>query len=195
MTSSSTQDALDRQLLRRVADRDREAFRRLYDRYYRRLFNYVFSVIRRPEMVEEVVDDVLIAVWRGAESFAGRSRVSTWIFGIAYRQAMKALRRRSPELDTLESEPRDRERGPEGLMMRRELSSILGRALDRLSPEQRAVVELTYFEGCSYPEIAEIVDCPVNTVKTRMFYARRKLREILPELGIDDPSGSREVEG
>ncbi|HEY4573032.1 MAG TPA: sigma-70 family RNA polymerase sigma factor, partial [Thermoanaerobaculia bacterium] len=79
--------------------------------------------------------------------------------------------------------------GPESLLARRELASVLGRAMAQLPPEQRAVVELTYYQGCSYPEIAAIVGCPVNTVKTRMFHARRRLREVLPGLGVSGYAG------
>lgn len=187
---------VDHRLLRRISRGDREAFEELYRRYHRRLFGYVFKVTRRQELVDEVLDDTLLAVWQGAGSFGGRSRPSTWIFGIAYRKSLKAIRRLSredeargaapgvepPEPDDLPASPD----GPESLMVRRELSSTLGRALGELPPEQRAVVELTYAHGCSYREIAEIVGCPVNTVKTRMFHARRRLRELLPKLGVSD---------
>lgn len=180
----------DRHLLRRIARSDLSAFEELYDRYHQRLFGYVFKITRSPDLVEEVVDDTLLAVWRGARSFRGSSRPSTWIFGIAYRKSLKALERlprerggeSAQEPDELEAPAP----GPESLMVRRELASTLGRALATLSPEQRAVVELTYVHGFSYPEIAEIVGCPANTVKTRMFYARRRLRELLPELGVPD---------
>ena len=186
----------DRRLIRRIARGDRAAFEELYHRYYRRLFGYVFKVTRRQELVDEVLDDTLLAVWQGAGSYGGRSRVSTWIFGIAYRKSLKALARLPRERATAPSSPETEApdpdelpappEGPESLRERRDLASVLGRALAQLSPEQRTVVELTYAHGCSYPEIAEIVGCPVNTVKTRMFHARRRLRELLPKLGITD---------
>lgn len=188
----SRETTSDHDLLRRIARRDRHAIRELYERYYRRLFAYVFKITRRPEVVEEVLNDVMLAVWRQAGEFSGRSRPSTWIFGIAYRQTMKALRRQrrhaaagedGPEPDGLESRS---EPGPESLMAQRELASVLGGALATLPPEQRAVVEMTFYHGFSYPEIAEIVDCPVGTVKTRMFHARRKLREALSGLGLGE---------
>ncbi|HEX5758722.1 MAG TPA: sigma-70 family RNA polymerase sigma factor [Thermoanaerobaculia bacterium] len=183
----------ERALLQRVAARDRKAFEALYHLYYRRLFGYVFKLTRRPELVEEVVNDVLLAVWQGAARFDGRSRPSTWVFGIAYHKALKALARAggrpaAGEDERAAPEPVDTE-GPESLMARRELQSTLGRALATLSPEQRAVVELTYVYGCSYQEISDVIGCPVNTVKTRMFHARRKLRELLPALGIGSHAG------
>jgi RNA polymerase sigma factor (sigma-70 family) len=129
-------------LLRRIADGDRGAFEELYHRYHRRLFGYVFKVTRRQELVDEVLDDTLLAVWQGAASFGGRSRPSTWIFGIAYRKSLKALRRlsreRGPEASTQGSEPPEPDElpappdGPESLMVRRELGSALGRALAEL---------------------------------------------------------------
>ena len=176
-------------LIRRVAAGDAAAFRDLYRRYHRRVFAYVSRITRRPDRAEEVVDDVLLAVWRGAERFDERSKPSSWILGIAYRQALKTLRRgRSIETreecandETLASLPA-RTEGPEAAAERRELGVIFQRALGELSAEQRAVVVLTFHYGYTYPEIARILDCPVNTVKTRMFHARRKLHAALPEL-------------
>lgn len=178
-------------LLRRVATKDRRAFEALYNLYYRRLFGYLLKLTRRAELVEEVLNDVMLAIWKGAASFDGRSRPSTWIFGIAYHKALKALARRPSEVDgdaDGSPEPVDRDE-PESLAARRELAGVLGRALGSLSPEQRAVVELTYYYGLAYPEIAEIVGCPVNTVKTRMFHARRRLKELLPALGVSGYAG------
>jgi RNA polymerase sigma factor (sigma-70 family) len=178
-------------LLRQVAAKDRKAFEALYHLYYRRLFSYLLKLTRQADLVEEILDDVLFAVWEGAGGFDGRSRVSTWIFGIAYHKALKRLaRRREPpeaEADPLR-EPVDAEE-PESLMARREITSTLGQALGALSPEQRAVVELTYYYGLSYQEISDIVGCPVNTVKTRMFHARRRLKEILPGMGLSSHTG------
>lgn len=178
-------------LLRRVAAKDRKAFEALYNLYYRRLFSYLFKIVRRADLVEEVLNDVMLAIWRSAAGFDGRSRASTWIFGIAYHKALKALARRpAPETREQEphSEPVDGEE-PESLFARQELAGTLGRALHALPAEQRAVVEMTYYYGLSYQEIAEIAGCPVNTVKTRMFHARRRLRELLPTLGITSFAG------
>lgn len=186
--SPSAQDELA--LLHRVAAKDRRAFEALYHLYYRRLFGYLLKLTRRAELVEEVLNDVMFAIWKGAASFDGRSRLSTWIFGIAYHKALKALTRRPQEAaEGRESpEPMDLEE-PERLAVRRELAGVLAAAIGALSAEQRAVVELTYFYGLAYQEIAEIVGCPVNTVKTRMFHARRRLRELLPELGVSGFAG------
>lgn len=182
-------------LLRRVAGKDRKAFEALYHQYYRRLFAYLLKLTRRADLVEEVLNDVMLAVWNGAAGFDGRSRPSTWIFGIAYHKAMKAMARRGAAQAALAEgseadmpEPVDHEE-PESLMTRRELATTLGRALDALPAEQRAVVELTYYYGLPYQEIAQILGCPVNTVKTRMFHARRRLKELLPGMGISNRAG------
>lgn len=179
-------------LIRRVAAKDRKAFEALYHLYYRRLFGYLLKLTRRADLVEEVLNDVMLAVWKGAPGFDGRSRLSTWIFGIAYHKALKALARR-PEEPVDEAaierpEPVDGEE-PESLAARRELAGVLGRALGVLPAEQRAVVELTYYYGLAYQEIAEIMGCPVNTVKTRMFHARRRLKQMLPGMGISSHAG------
>ena len=181
-------DERDAVLLERVAAKDRVAFQELYQRYYQRLFGFIFKLTRRPEVVEEALNDTLLAVWKGAGSFDGRSRVSTWILGIAHRQALKALSRtkraeRDHDVDAFHGEEPE---GAESLLARRELATVLGRAMQQLPPEQRAVVELTYYQGCSYPEIAAIVGCPVNTVKTRMFHARRRLRGLLAGSGLGE---------
>ena len=179
---------VDRELLQRCAAGDRGAFEKLYAGYYRRLFGFALKITRRAELVEEIVNDVLLVVWREAARFDGRSRVSSWIFGIAWRQSLKALEhdRRRAALDAeavASATSFDPSPGPETMAEARQRGSALRRALAALSPEQRAVVELTFFEGLSYPEIATVLDCPVNTVKTRMFHARRKLRELLSSLG------------
>ena len=183
MTESETS------LLRRIAAKDRKAFEALYHRYDRRLFAFILKLTRRVDLVEEILNDVLLAIWKGAAGYDARSRPSTWIFGIAYHKAAKALARRRPETAAEpDVEPVDHDE-PESLLARRELATVLGRALGVLPAEQRAVVEMTYYYGLSYQEIAEVMGCPVNTVKTRMFHARRRLREILPAMGISGATG------
>lgn len=178
----------DHQLVSRIADHDLEAFRELYDRYFRRLFGFVYKVTRRADLVEEVVQETLLVVWRDAGRFSGRGGASSWIFGIAYRRALKLLgseksRARRERIAASEDLCREPRPGPELRLDARERANAVWSAMAELSAAQRAVVELTFFEGCSYAEIAEIVGCPVNTVKTRMFHARRRLRERLADLG------------
>ncbi len=173
-------DGDERQLLAAVARREVEAFDRLYRRYYKRVLGFAMRITQRSDSAEEVVDDTMFTVWRKAGDFAGRSRPSTWIFGIAYRKALKAAQRTpaaSHEIDP-DTVADDRQlEGLEAIFLREQVAQAIG----RLPPEQRAVVELTYLHGYTYAEIAEIAECPLGTVKTRMRNARTKLRDILIE--------------
>ena len=180
--TSDTSD--ERTLIDRVAGGDRTAFEQLYTVYYPRLFRFLLRYTASLGHVEELVNDVMLVVWNRASDFRGGSKVSTWILGIAYRKGLKSLERdrRRPHHEDIDEVSLISTEGPEQDLSRRQLRDQVIAALSRLPPEQRAVLELTYYHGCSYPEIAEILGCPHNTVKTRMFHARRKLRDILPEL-------------
>jgi RNA polymerase sigma-70 factor (ECF subfamily) len=181
-------DADDALLLRRVADGDRRAFDALYRQYWPRLSRFLGRLTRRSGLVEEVLNDTMLVVWDKAGSFKAESRVSTWIFAIAYKKALKALKSwERPEApphaaDGEATAPDD----PVNEVMRLQLQGRLRRALATLSPEQRAVVELTYFHGYAYGEIGQIMRCPVDTVKTRMFHARRKLRLLMDAEGEEE---------
>jgi RNA polymerase sigma factor (sigma-70 family) len=180
-TESAPPRALDEsELLERVKARDVDAFERLYRIYQPRLGRFLINLLRRPQLVEEVLDDTMMVVWQTADSFRGTSKLSTWVFAIAYRKALKA-RARWP--DPLEDEQLDtrasNDPAPDAELERGRLHKALVGAMAGLSAEQRAVVDLTYFHGLGYREIAEILDCPVDTVKTRMFHARRRLRQAL----------------
>jgi RNA polymerase sigma-70 factor (ECF subfamily) len=185
--TTSASEALERGWVARIALGDRAAFEALYRCYFPRLMRFLRRLLRQPHTIEEVLDDTLLVVWRKAASFQGESKVSTWVFAIAYRRAMKTHGRFDDPLE-YEGDAID-EQGlqPEQALLQRQLGATLDRALDAISANQRAVVELTYFHGCRYQEIAEIMDCPVETVKTRMFHARRKLRELLAARREDLP--------
>jgi RNA polymerase sigma-70 factor (ECF subfamily) len=174
---SSTAD--DTSLLRSVACQDREAFEVLYRRYYPRLYRYLLRLVRRSEVVAEIVNDVMMVVWQKAGSFEERSQPSTWILGIAYRKGVKALRTLANQPVVVSPETAASFEDPEPARRQAdlEMGMVLQSVLEGLSPEQRAVVELTYHYGYSYREIAQITGVPVNTVKTRMFYARKRLKE------------------
>jgi RNA polymerase sigma-70 factor (ECF subfamily) len=180
-------DDADLALLRRIGHGDRTALRELYTSYYHPLLRFIYRVTGRLDLAQEGVNDVMLVVWRSSESFGHRSSVSTWIMGIAYRKALKLLeasRRWSERLAPLDfDEWVERSEPAGGHSEDGDLRDLLDEALRHLTPEHRAVVELTYFYGCSYEEIAIIAACPVNTVKTRMFHARAKLKTLLPRLG------------
>jgi len=174
----------DATLLLRVSRGDREAMRQLYCAYFRRLTRFLSRTIRDPQLVEEVVNDTMLVVWQHAGEFRGASRPSTWILGIAYRRALKALAREtSSRRRTMPLQSGDAA-GPaiDGLVEQAERDEWLGAGLERLSAEHRLALELTYFMGLSCEEVAEVVGCPVGTVKTRVFYARQQLRAVLLEL-------------
>ena len=168
-------------LLVKVAAGDREAFDELFHRYRPRVSRFAARLTPRRDLIDEAVNDTMFVVWQKAGGFRGDSRLSSWILGIAYRTTLKKLRQSSRRAEEeLPGEEKLVEHDePESLLSRRQSRDLIRQALDRLSPEHRAVVELTFFEGLSYREIAEIVGCPHNTVKTRMFHARRHLKRVL----------------
>ncbi len=167
--------------MQQIALQDREALAQLYAIYHRRLARFLGRFLRQHEVVQEIVNDTLFIVWQQAGQFRGGSRVSTWIMGIAYRRAMKALRH-SASRPALHGMSVSAEQTASDAIEEAEQRELVTRALGSLPPEQRMVLELTYYMGYSCEEIAAIVDCPVNTVKTRMFHARRKMKNLLPEL-------------
>ncbi len=168
------------QLMARIGARDLRAFECLYRKYHPRLTRFLTNLIRRPQLVEEVLNDTMLVVWNKPESYNGASRLSTWIFAIGYRKALKALSRYDdPQEDAQADRRASAEPGPEHELGRRQTQAALLEAMRELSPDHRAVVDLTYFHEIGYREIAEIMDCPVDTVKTRMYYARRHLKRVL----------------
>jgi RNA polymerase sigma-70 factor (ECF subfamily) len=174
-------DSDEVRLVGRIAAGEMRSFETLYRLYHPRLTRFLERVIRRPGVVEEVLNDTMLVVWHRAASYDGSSKVSTWVFAIAYRKALKALQRFDEPMDEPSAQAAtDGSPGPEQQASLCELRDALTRALDGLSAEHRAVVDLTYFHGLGYREIAQIVACPVDTVKTRMFHARRRLKALLP---------------
>lgn len=161
----------------------RADFDALYRLYHPRLWRFLTHLMRQPEAIEEALNDTMLVVWQRADSFDGRSKLSTWIFGIAYRKGLKVLSRHDLPVDDDElPEAVDPGPGPEQQLNLAQLRGRLRGAMAELSPEHRAVVELCYFHDMAYGEIAEVVGCPQETVKTRMFYARRRLRSLLDDL-------------
>ena len=183
---SGSVESDDGMLMAGVVAEEMGAFEALYRRYHPRLVRFLSGMTRRPALVEEILDDTMLVVWRRAHTWLPTAKVSTWIFGIAYRQALKALRQVDDVVefhDTDEqpdaSDGNHSSSGPEGLLQQQQVRIQLDRALATLSPEQRAVIQMTYYLGYNCRDIAQVMDCPVDTVKTRMFYARRRLRTLL----------------
>lgn len=179
-TSRATPAMSDADLVTRIRAKDLTAFEALYRIYHPRLVRFLTNLIHRPTLVEEVLNDTLMVVWEKADTFNGTSKLSTWMFGIAYRKAMKALRKQDEPIEDPVAEQRpSQDPTPEDELGRGRTQRLLKQAIETLSPEHRAVVEFTYFHEMGYREIADIMKCPVDTVKTRMFHARRYLRRQL----------------
>jgi RNA polymerase sigma-70 factor, ECF subfamily len=171
----------ERALIERISGGDRDAFRSLYLHYHRRLARFLTRVTHRYEDAEEIINDTLWIVWQRAGDFRGASQVSTWIMGIAYRRALNMIRRAATHERILALEVLDAGAHVSDASRSLENRQLLDHALAQLPLEQRLVLEFTYDFDHSCEEVAEIMECPVNTVKTRMFNARRKLRTILGE--------------
>lgn len=179
--------ALEGLWIQQIARGDRSAFERLYRQYQRPLYRYFLHFVNSTDVAEELVDDVMVEVWKCAGRFRGKSRPSIWLFGIAHHKAIDALRRRRPppvELRAVEHVVADNRQSPDAAAIRESVRRDVAAGLASLSAEHRAVVVLTFVLGYSYAEIAHVVGCPVNTVKTRMFYAKRQLREALDRRGV-----------
>ena len=173
--NSNSKNEHELMLIRRVAAQDRNALTELYQNYYPRLFKFIFRLNASFEETEEVVNDVMLLVWKNAGDFRGASKVSTWIFGIAYRQSMKRIGKMKKRFDWFSSV----DEIPIDDNSSIETEDWVQSALQTLPMSQRLTVTLVFYLGLTYEETANVADCPVNTVKTRMFHARRKLKTIL----------------
>lgn len=164
-------------LLQRIVTGDTTAFEAFYKLYYPRLFRFILRTTRLPEHVEEVIQETLLLIWQQPEQFNFGSKISTWVYGIAYNKSLNVITketRRSSDVDIDEfaeilGDPMA------NLAQNAENEDWLNRALEILPADQRAVIELTFYHDLPYQEIARILDCPENTIKTRMFHARKKL--------------------
>lgn len=181
---SGAANAAEAALLERTALGDLRAFETLYRAYFPRLTRFLERMTRRPELVEEILNDTMLVVSANAHKYNRTSKVSTWIFAIAYRKALKALRDSrdfaETDVDLAELAGAD-EHEPNDELLQQQLRRVLSEAVEALSANHRAVIELTYFQEMGYREIADIMACPIETVKTRMFHARRRLRVLLPD--------------
>lgn len=178
----------DMQLIRRVGKGDQQAFGELYQRYELQLFSYLQRLVHDEHVAEDLLQEVFLALWHGAAGFRGQAKVSTWLFRVAHNQAVSWLRGQQGELPTdwLDEQPGD-DGDPEELVLESFRNDRIRRALDSLSPDHRAVIELAFFYNLPYAQIAEIVDCPVGTVKSRISFARLHLSRLLaPDLGANE---------
>jgi RNA polymerase sigma-70 factor, ECF subfamily len=174
---SEMQSTPDEVLIGRIANGDRLAMQVLYARYHVRVFRFVVRLVRDEATAEDVISEVFLDVWRQAGRFEGRSTVSTWLLAIARFKAISALRRRQDEEAAAAIE--DPSDDPATALEKKDKSAMLRKCLGGLSAEHREVIDLVYYHEKSVEEVAEIVGIPENTVKTRMFYARKKLAELV----------------
>ena len=175
----------DAALLQQTAAGDREALAALYQRHSKALYNYLLRLTTREAAAEDLLQEVFIAAWQGASTFEGRSKVTTWLFQIAHHKAVSWLRSHRETTDLEDVVLPAPEHSPEALSLQTQQISDLQQALEQLSPEHRAVVELAFLHELPYKEIAQIMDCPVGTVKSRMAYALRRLNGLLQRQQFD----------
>ena len=176
--------AREQQLITETAAGNEKAFEQLYQLYFSRLFQFIFRITRTQNGIEEIINDVMYVVWEKASTYDQTCRPSTWILGIAYFKALKRVEKSMADEDRSVEFDDELDYFPDKStqwISQVETSNWLEVAFTQLSAEQRAVVEMTYFQGLHYNEIAEIMQCPENTVKTRMFHARRILAKSLQE--------------
>ena len=185
--AAAMQTIADEVLIARIAKGDRSAMEALFARYRVRVFKFVLRMVRNEATAEELNSDVFVDIWRQARTFEGRAAVSTWIFSIARFKALNALARRTEdELDEAKAETiEDDADDPETALAKKDKAAVLRQCLDALSAEHREIVTLVYYQHKSVEEVSGIVGIPEATVKTRMFYARKKLSELLAERGIE----------
>ena len=173
--------ASDEALVARIANGDRLAMQALYARCHVRVYRFILRFVRNEATAEDVMSEVFLDVWRQAAAFEARSSVSTWLLAIARYKALSARRRRTDaELDdqvaATVADPAD---NPEVVLQKKDRAAQLRQSLASLSPEHGEVIDLVYYHDKSVKEVAEIVGVAEATVKTRMFYARRKLAEMV----------------
>ena len=181
------QTTSDDVLIARIAGGDRLAMQVLFARHHVRVYRFVLRLVRNEATAEDLISEVFLDIWRQAGKFEGRSAVSTWMLSIARFKALSALRRRQDEELDEETAERieDQADNPETALAKKDKGALLRQCLTALSTEHREVIDLVYYHEKSVEEVAEITGIPEATVKTRMFYARKKLSELLKEQGID----------
>jgi RNA polymerase sigma-70 factor, ECF subfamily len=179
--AAAPETSSDDMLIRRIAEGDQLAMRTLFGRHRVPLYRWLLRLVGDEALAEDLLSELFLDVWRQAASFEARSSVSTWLLAIARYKALSARRRRTDaELDDeLASKLADPADDPERVLQKKDRAEVLRRSLTRLSPEHGEVIDLVYYHGKSVKEVAEIIGIAEATVKTRMFYARKKLAALV----------------
>ena len=182
----SGQGTSDETLIRAIAAGDRRAMQTLFARHNVPIYRFVLRLTNDRSLAEDIASEVFIDVWRGAEGFKVKSQVSTWMLAIARHKALSALRRRSDErLDENATAIADPADDAETTVDKRDRNALVQHCLSQLSVLHREVLDLVYYHEKSVDEVAEIVGAPANTVRTRMFYARKRMQTLLEAAGVD----------
>ena len=180
--------AEERALLQSIAAGDAKSLERLFARTQVRVFRYVMRVVKNQAIAEELLNEVFLSVWQNAKSYEGRSEPLTWMLSIAHNKAISALRKKTEVLGVIDDAARGlvaEEDTPDVAAQKQDKSAKIRACIAELSPDHRTILDLVYYQEQSVAEVAEVLGIPENTVKTRMFYARKKLSELLLARGID----------
>ena len=183
----AAQATSDDMLLESIADGNRTSMHILYCRHNVRVYRFILRIVRDATTAEDLVSQVFLDVWRTAGQFQGRSQVSTWLLSIARFKALTAMRQRRFE-DIDQEDVRqipDSCDTPETSLDRSDTSAILRACVQKLSPAHREIITLVYYHEKSVEEVGQIIGIPQSTVKTRMFYARKQLADLLKGCGVD----------
>jgi RNA polymerase sigma-70 factor (ECF subfamily) len=183
----AVQDSSDEALIALMADGDKRAMQVLYARHNVRVYRFIIRLTSNPSLAEDLVSEVFLDAWRQAATFESKSQVSTWLLAIARYKALSALRRRTDDHldDQMAASIEDTADSPETAVGIKDRNSIVQKCLIQLSPAHREVIDLVYYHEKSVDEVAQIVGVPPATVKTRMFYARSKLADLLKGAGVN----------
>jgi RNA polymerase sigma-70 factor (ECF subfamily) len=175
----------DESLIARVAEGDRRAMQLLFTRHQQRVYRFVLRLVGNSATAEDIVSDVFIDLWRQAASFEGRAQFSTWLLAIARNKALSAMRRRIDQpLDAMAEAIPDPAITAEETLDASKRGAVLRKCLEQLSPAHREIIDLIYYHEKSVDEVSNIIGVPAATVKTRMFYARKRLAELVRAAGI-----------
>jgi len=177
----------DEVLIKQIADGNKLAMRALFARHQVRVYRFALRIVRDTALADDVVSEVFIDAWQHAGRYEGRSTVSTWLLGITRHKALTAANRRSTE--SIDSQTAmnvvDPAASPEAELGHKDTGTVIRRCVAALTPEHAEIIDLVYYQDKSIKEIVEILGIPENTVKTRMFYARKRLAALIAAEGID----------
>jgi RNA polymerase sigma-70 factor (ECF subfamily) len=185
--AAAVDETSDNALMQRIAKGDQRAMQVLFARHNVRVYRFILRIVSNATVAEDLTSDVFLDVWRQADRFEARSQVSTWLLAIARFKALSSLRSRANEQydEDFVANIEDPSDDPEASMQKNDKAAMLRKCLEQLSPAHREIIDLVYYHEKSVAEVSTIVGVPENTVKTRMFYARKRLAELLTAEGID----------